>query len=68
MMKERQKKNESKLEESMKNWLKKTENKLGLSWAKLSSSLDLTLLYFFVNLFFSDPAKIWGKIFQWFPL
>ena len=50
MMKERQKKNESKLEESMKNWLKKTENKLGLSWAKLSSSLDLTLLYFSVDL------------------
>ena len=35
---------------------KKEDNKLGLSWAKLRSSWNLTLLYFFENLLSLNPA------------
>ena len=44
------------------------DKKLGLSWAKLSSSWDLTLLCFFENLFSLNPALEWRKIIQWSPL
>ena len=37
------------------------KDKLGLSWAKLRSSWDLTLLLFFENLFSLNPALKWKK-------
>ena len=44
-------------------------NKLvGLSWAKLSSIWDLTLLYFFENLLSLNSALEWKKIIRWSPL
>ena len=45
--------------------LVKILNKLGLSWAKLSSSWDLK---FFENFLFLNPALEWKEIIQWSPL
>ena len=47
--------------QSVKNTFERSKNKLGLSWAKLSSIWDLTLLMFLENLPSLNPALKWKK-------
>ena len=46
----------------MGGWLRKAENKLGLSWAKLSSSWDWNLFELSVDLVYLDLVKSIGWI------